>query len=163
MEQPSPLVSTPSCRAGQVSVARLRSSSASASYLVVVSAEADDAGARGNPRHRGVLSSVEKAGIGLGCWDGGGGGIVDGAAYLPGVMRGWAGAQGDGDVSAGIGLGCWDGGGGGIVDGAAYLPGVMRGWAGAQGDGDVSAGEGRAWWLSPQWMAATTGEGRSTN
>jgi hypothetical protein len=124
MEQPSPLVSTPSCRAGQVSVARLRSSSASASYLVVVSAEADDAGARGNPRHRGVLSSVEKAGIGLGCWDGGGGGIVDGAAYLPGVMRGWAGAQ---------------------------------------GDGDVSAGEGRAWWLSPQWMAATTGEGRSAN
>jgi hypothetical protein len=51
----------------------------------------------------GFLSSVEKAGIGPGCWDGGGGGTVDGAAYLLGVMRGWAGAQGDGEVSGGVG------------------------------------------------------------
>jgi hypothetical protein len=42
----------------------------------------------------GFYSSVEKAGIGPGCWDDEGGGIVDGAAYLLGVMRGWAGAQG---------------------------------------------------------------------
>jgi hypothetical protein len=32
---------------------------------------------------------------------------VDGAAYLPGVMRGWAGAQGDSDVSAGEGWAWW--------------------------------------------------------
>jgi hypothetical protein len=55
----------------------------------------------------GFLSSVEKMGIGPRCWDGGGGGIVDGAAYLPGVMRGWAGAQGDDDVSAGEGRAWW--------------------------------------------------------
>jgi hypothetical protein len=42
----------------------------------------------------GFYSSVEKVWIGPGCWDDRGGGIVDGAAYLPGVMRGWAGAQG---------------------------------------------------------------------
>jgi hypothetical protein len=62
MEQPSPLVSTPSCRAGQVSVARLRSSSAIASYLIVVSAEADDAGVRGNPRHRGIFEQRGEGG-----------------------------------------------------------------------------------------------------
>jgi hypothetical protein len=49
----------PAVEQGQVSVARLRSSSASASYLVVVSA---DAGARGNPRHRGIFEQRGEGG-----------------------------------------------------------------------------------------------------
>jgi hypothetical protein len=73
----------------------------------VVSAEADDAGARGNSRHREVFEQRGEGGDWAGVLGRRGGGIVDGAAYLPGVMRGCAGAQGDGDVSAGEGRAWW--------------------------------------------------------